>query len=107
MTNQEQSNIVRAIPVEPTIQVVSGQVIPGHVVSGPGNEPSINVKKTYAYSRSVKLFAAIEAFFLLLYGFYQPWLFIQAIGPILGYFGAKHFNKLLKEAVEKMQRDLT
>lgn len=86
MTNEQQPTIVQAVPIQPQIQVVQGGQI---------HEPPENIKKTYAYAKSVKLFATIEAFFLILYGFYQPWFFIQAIGPILGYYGAKKFNKFL------------
>lgn len=85
MTNQEQPTIVQAVPIEPQIQVIQGQVA----------EPPLKIKETYRYAKSVKLFATIEAFFLIVYGFYQPWFFLQAIGPITGYYGAKKFNKCL------------
>ena len=91
MTNEQQPTITTAIPIQPQIQVVRGQVVQEQEVT----EPPLNIKLTYAYAKSVKLFAAIEAFFLILYGFYQPWFFIQAIGPVIGYYGAKKFNKPL------------
>jgi|TARA_B110000438_G_C15806126_1_gene647421 hypothetical protein len=91
MTNEQQPIITTAVPIRPQIQVVQGQVVQGQGAT----EPPLNIKLTYAYAKSVKLFASIEAFFLILYGFYQPWFFIQAIGPIIGYYGAKQFNKPL------------
>jgi hypothetical protein len=85
MNKQQQPTIVQAVPIQPQIQVIQPQV----------NEPSRKIKETYRYAKSVKFFAAVEAFFLILYGFYQPWFFLQAIGPIAGYYGAKKFNKYL------------
>jgi hypothetical protein len=85
MNKQQQPTIVQAVPIQPQIQVLQGQV----------TQPPSHIKLTFAYAKSVKLFAAIEAFFLILYGFYQPWFFLQAIGPIIGYYGAKKFNNYL------------
>jgi len=85
MTNQEQATIAHAVPIQSTIRVIPSEV----------NEPPLNIKKTFSYSKSVQLFAIIEAFFLILFGFYQPWYFLQAIGPICGYVGAKKFNVYL------------
>ncbi len=85
MTNEQQPTIVQAIPIQPQIQIIRPQV----------NEPSVKIRETYRYAKSVKIFAAIEAFFLIIYGFYSPWFFLQAIGPIAGYYGAKKFNKFL------------
>ncbi len=83
MTNEQQPTIAHAVVVQPQIQVLPGQV----------NEPPLKIKLTYAYAKTVRLFATIEAIFLILYGFYQPWLFIQAIGPFIGYYGAKKYYK--------------
>ena len=85
MNKQQQPTIVQAVPIEPQIRVIQPQI----------NEPPLKIKETYRYAKSVKLFATIEAFFLIVYGFYQPWFFLQAIGPITGYYGAKKFNKFL------------
>ena len=85
MNKQQQPTIVQAIPIQPQIQVIQPQVI----------QPSHKIKETYRYAKSVKLFATIEAILCILYGFYQPWFFLQAIGPIAGYYGAKKFNKFL------------
>jgi uncharacterized membrane protein len=85
MNKQQQPTIVQAVPIQPQIQVIQPQV----------NEPSLKIRETYRYAKSVKLFATIEAFFLIIYGFYSPWFFLQAIGPIAGYYGAKKFNKCL------------
>ena len=83
MTNEQEPTIAHAVVIQPQIQVIPGQV----------SEPPEHIKLTYAYSKTVRLFAIIEVFFLILYGFYQPWLWIQAIGPIIGYYGAKKYNK--------------
>ena len=85
MNKQQQPTIVQAIPIQPQIQVIQPQVI----------QPYHKIKETYRYAKSVKLFATIEAILCILYGFYQPWFFLQAIGPIAGYYGAKKFNKFL------------
>ena len=85
MNKQQPPTIVQAVPIQPQIQVIQPQV----------NEPSVKIRETYRYAKSVKLFATIEAFFLIIYGFYSPWFFLQAIGPIAGYYGAKKFNKCL------------
>lgn len=85
MTNEQQPNIVHAIPITPQIQVIQPSI----------RIPSDKIKETYSYSKTLRLFATIEAFFLILYGFYQPWFFIQAIGPIAGFYGAKKYHKFL------------
>ena len=87
MTNQETPTIVQAqaIPIQPQIRVIQPQV----------NDPPLKIRETYRYGKSLKLFASIEAFFLILYGFYQPWFFLQAFGPIAGYFGAKKYHNCL------------
>jgi hypothetical protein len=85
MTNEQQPNIVRTIPIEPQIQEIQPAI----------RVPSEKIKVTYSYSKALRLFATIEAFFLFLYGFYQPWFFIQAIGPIAGFYGAKKYHKFL------------
>ena len=85
MNKQQQPTIVQAVPIEPQIRVIQPHV----------NEPSLKIKETYRYAKSVKIFATVEAFFLIIYGIYQPWFFLQAIGPIAGYYGAKKFNKYL------------
>jgi len=83
MTNEQEP--IHAVVVQPHTQALQAQV----------NEPPLNIKLTYAYSKTVQMVATIEAVFLILYGFYKPWLFVQAIGPIIGYYGAKKYNKPL------------
>jgi hypothetical protein len=83
MTNQEPAT--QAVVIEPQIQVVRGVHIPP-------NEPSQKIKITATYAKSVRFFAAIEIFFLIFFGLYQPWFLLQAIGPIFGYYGAKNFH---------------
>jgi hypothetical protein len=85
MNKEQQPTIVQAIPIQPQIRVIQPHV----------NEPPLKIKETYRYAKSVKIFAAVEALFLIIYGFYQPWFFLQAIGPIAGYYGAKKFNNPL------------
>ena len=85
MTNEQQPTIVHAVAIDPQIQVIQPPI----------RIPSDKIKETYSYSKTLRLFATIEAFFLFLYGFYQPWFFIQAIGPIAGFYGAKKYHKFL------------
>ena len=85
MNNEQQPTIVNAVPIQPQIQVLPSTI----------RIPSEKIKETYNYGKTLKLFATIEAFFLILYGFYQPWFFIQAIGPIVGFYGAKNYHKCL------------
>ena len=89
MDNNQSPTIIQAtaIPVQPQAQVV-------HTRSEPPPKMSI----AFSYSRTVRLFAFIEAFFLILYSFYQPYFLIQSLGPLCGYFGAKKFNKPLTYA---------
>lgn len=85
MTNEQQPTIVQAVAIDPQIQVIQPSI----------RIPPEKIKETYSYSKTLRLFATIEAFFLFLYGFYQPWFFIQAIGPIVGFYGAKKYHKCL------------
>lgn len=89
MNNNNSPTIIQAtaIPIQPQAQVV-------HTRSQPPPKMSL----AFSYSRTVRIFAFIEAFFLILYSFYQPYFLIQSLGPLCGYFGAKKFNKPLTYA---------
>ena len=89
MNNNNSPTIIQAtaIPIQPQAQVV-------HTRSHPPPKMSL----AFSYSRTVRIFAFIEAFFLILYSFYQPYFLIQSLGPLCGYFGAKKFNKPLTYA---------
>ena len=89
MNNNNSPTIIQAtaIPIQPRAQVVHTR-----------SEPPPKMRIAFSYSRSVRLFAFIEAFFLILYSFYQPYFLIQSLGPLCGYFGAKRFHKPLTYA---------
>lgn len=89
MNNNNSPTIIQAtaIPIQPQAQVVHTR-----------SEPTPKMSIAFSYSRTVRLFAFIEAFFLILYSFYQPYFLIQSLGPLCGYFGAKRFNKPLTYA---------
>ena len=86
MNNNQSPTIIQAtaIPVQPSVHVVHTRP-----------EPPAKMKLAYSYSRTVRIFAFIEAFFLIIYSFYQPYFLIQSLGPLCGYFGAKKFHKPL------------
>jgi len=83
MNNNNSPTIIQAtaIPITPQTHTVHTR-----------SEPPPKVKLAFGYSRSVRVFALIEAFFLIIYSFYQPYYLIQSLGPLCGYFGAKKFN---------------
>ena len=89
MNNNNSPTIIQAtaIPIPPQPQVVHTR-----------SEPPPKMKLAFSYSRTVRIFALIEAFFLIIYSFYQPYFLIQSLGPLCGYFGAKKFNKPLTYA---------
>lgn len=89
MSNNNQPQIIQAtaLPIHqpPTVTVIN---------TGFNNtSPPIQFQLAFSYSKTIKLFTAIEAFFLFIYGFYFPFYFFQAIGPLIGYIGAKNFYK--------------
>lgn len=86
MNNNNSPTIIQAtaIPIPSQSQVVHTRP-----------EPSPKMKLAFSYSRTIRIFALIEAFFLIVYSFYQPYYLIQSLGPLCGYFGAKKFNKHL------------
>jgi len=88
MTNEPRTPVIKGIPFTPqeatNVQVIQAQTI---------EEPPIIYKQAFAYSKSVKIFSGIELLFLFIYGIYQPWLWLQAFGPIIGFHGANTFKK--------------
>lgn len=89
MNNNNSPTIIQAtaIPIQPQAQVVHTR-----------SEPPPKMTLAFSYSRTVRIFAFIEAFFLILYSLYQPFFLIQSLGPLCGFFGAKKFNKPLTYA---------
>lgn len=89
MNNNNSPTIIHAtaIPIQPQAQVVHTRP-----------EPPPKMTLAFSYSRTVRIFAFIEAFFLILYSLYQPFFLIQSLGPLCGFFGAKKFNKPLTYA---------
>ena len=47
----------------------------------------------YNLAKSVKLFSVIDGFFCFIYALYSVWYFIPLIMNIVGYYGAKNYNK--------------
>ena len=52
-----------------------------------------NMKKTYQYAYSLKLFTGIDIFFNFLYCLIDPFWFIPLLCSVSGYYGAKHMKK--------------
>ena len=52
-----------------------------------------NMKKTYQYAYSLKLFSGIDIFFNFLYCLTDPFWFFPLLCSISGYYGAKHLKK--------------
>jgi hypothetical protein len=52
-----------------------------------------NMKKTYQYAYSLKLFTGIDIFFNFLYCLTDPFWFIPLLCSVSGYYGAKHLKK--------------
>jgi len=90
MTNNNQPQIIQAtaLPVHqsPTVTVINPNFN--------NTSPPVKFQLAFSYSKTIKLFTSIEAFFLFIYGFYYPYYFIQAIGPLIGFIGARKFYKI-------------
>lgn len=66
------------------------------VVIGGRQEPlsiTDDMKKTYQYAYSLKLFTGIDIFFNFLYCLTDPIWFIPLLCSVSGYYGAKHLKK--------------
>ena len=90
MSNNNQPQIIQAtaLPVNqsPTVTVINPNFN--------NTSPPVKFQLAFSYSKTIKLFTFIEAFFLIIYGFYYPYYFIQAIGPLVGFIGAKKFYRI-------------
>ena len=49
----------------------------------------------YNLAKSVKLFSILDGVFCFLYALYNVWYFIPLIMNVVGYYGAKNYNKML------------
>ena len=49
----------------------------------------------YNLGKSVKIFSILDGIFCFLYALYSAWYFIPLLMNIVGYYGAKHYNKNL------------
>jgi len=90
MSNNNQPQIIQATAL-PIHQSTNVSVINPNFNN---TSPPVKYQLTFSYSKTIKLFTSIEAFFLIIYGFYYPYYFIQAIGPLIGFIGAKNFYKI-------------
>tara|TARA_Y100000996_G_scaffold349324_1_gene288068 strand:+ start:1135 stop:1671 length:537 start_codon:yes stop_codon:yes gene_type:complete len=48
---------------------------------------------TYNLSKSVKLFTLLDGFFCFIYAVYNPYYFFPLLLTVIGYYGAKNYNK--------------
>ena len=49
----------------------------------------------YNLGKSVKIFSVLDGIFCFLYAVYSAWYFIPLLMNIVGYYGAKNYNKRL------------
>jgi hypothetical protein len=55
---------------------------------------SVEMLITRQYSRALRIFAFIDILLCILYTWtWLPWAIFAIIGPICGYYGAKHYNQ--------------
>ena len=61
----------------------------------PNNEIPLTNKAilTYNLSKSVKLFTLLDGFFCFIYAVYNPYYFLPLLLTVIGYYGAKNYNK--------------
>tara|TARA_A100001015_G_scaffold247749_1_gene284738 strand:- start:773 stop:1381 length:609 start_codon:yes stop_codon:yes gene_type:complete len=76
---------VNAPPPPPTTPITATAAAAGRVTN--------RTILAYNLAKSVKLFSVIDGIFCFFYALYSVWYFIPLIMNIIGYYGAKKYNK--------------
>ncbi len=76
---------VNAPPPPPTTPITATATAAGRVTN--------RTILAYNLAKSVKLFSVIDGIFCFMYALYSIWYFIPLIMNIIGYYGAKKYNK--------------
>lgn len=90
--NTTQGTIVEARPMNPPPQPPTTPITATATAAGRVTNKTI---LAYNLGKSVKLFSILDGIFCFLYALYSVWYFVPLIMNVVGYYGAKHYNKRL------------